>query len=201
MLPRYTASLHVRAGSATSVAPPMRALQTYAASAFAPPAEQLHAACACAPVVSFDAGFSCPPASAKQSPQHLLLSATHIVHSIQEKGTFSFKGRERYRSNTWNQDALADYTTKVTSMQMRDSQTAQIQWAWRGQLAMFALSADVTSTLSLNQLTGKVLDHEDDVRLQGNIAGQLLYRLRKRVWAARQGASAVSSRVCPDTSL
>ena len=124
------------------------------------------------------------------------LSEQNVLLPCRKRAQCSFTGRERYRRHTWNQDAMQQYTTKVTSMQMLDNQSAQLQWAWKGQLANAALSADVTSTLTLNQLTGKILEHTDDISLHGNTAAQALYRLRKSLWATRQRFSALTGRVC-----
>ena len=37
---------------------------------------------------------------------------------MQERGTFKFRGAQGYQANTWNQDTMGDYSTKVTGMEV-----------------------------------------------------------------------------------
>ena len=70
-----------------------------------------------------------------------------------------------------------------------------MRWTWQGKLGPFQLSADVTSSIQLNVLTGRIVQHIDEVSLQGNPVAQLLYRVQKGAWGTRQGAKSIGSKV------
>ena len=113
----------------------------------------------------------------------------------------SFKGSQKYKTNTWNRDHIGDYTTKVTSLKMLDTERARVCWTWSGKLGPLPVSATVASTLKLNTLTGKILEHEDDVQLTCNPAAAALYSTRKGLWGTRQRASRLGDRVRSACSL
>lgn len=97
---------------------------------------------------------------------------------------------------------MAEYNTKVTSLKMSDNQTAIICWRWTGKLGPLPLSATVTTLLTLNVLTGKVLKQEDDVQLTCTPPAQLLYTLLKGVWCKQQDAKNLGDQVrCPHRLL
>ena len=130
--------------------------------------------------------------NAVPSPRTALmtLSGPHSARRpcVQERGVCTFRGRECYHWNTWNRDNMSDYTATVTSMALSRSSEAEVRWAWSGKFGPVPIAGSVVSTLSLNLLTGKVLEHTDDVKVLANPLAQLAYGVRKGLWARRQGA-------------
>lgn len=104
---------------------------------------------------------------------------------VQEAGIIKVKGKEYFRELTWNQDVMDDYTTEVTSMRMKDNETAEIEWTFSGKLNGVPVSGTVTSSLYLNVLTGRIETHHDEVKLTGNPLGSALYTLKKWGWAQK----------------
>jgi hypothetical protein len=113
---------------------------------------------------------------------------------MQERGVAKFKGALGYKANTWNQDTMADYTTKINAMEMLDNETARVAWEWRGQLGPFDAAADVVSALKLNVLTGKIVEHTDEVAMRANPVARVLYSAQKGLWGKRQGAKAFGNK-------
>jgi hypothetical protein len=118
-----------------------------------------------------------------------------VRRPLQEKGLWAFTGRERYLRHTWNQDTMAEYNTKVTSLRMSDNQIATICWQWTGKFGPLPLSADVTTLLNLNVLTGKVLKQEDIVQLTCTPPAQLIYFILKGIWSRQQDAANIGAQV------
>lgn len=104
---------------------------------------------------------------------------------MQEPGIIKVKGKQYFRELTWNQDVMDDYKTEVTSMRMKDNETAQIEWTFSGKLTGVPVSGIVTSSLYLNVLTGRIESHNDEVKLTGNPLGSALYTLKKWGWAQK----------------
>lgn len=120
---------------------------------------------------------------------------------MQERGICTFKGRECYSWNTWNRDHISDYTATVTSMEVSRNSQAEVKWAWSGKFGPVPVAGSVLSTLTLNLLTGKVLEHTDDVRVLANPLAQLAYGVQKGLWARKQGAHQMGDKVRGATTL
>ena len=114
---------------------------------------------------------------------------------VQEPGIIKVKGKQYFRELTWNQDVMEEYKTEVTSMRMKDNENAQIEWTFSGKLTGVPVSGLVTSTLSLNVLTGRIESHLDEVKLTGNPLGAALYTLRKWLWAQKLQARQIGDSV------
>jgi len=127
----------------------------------------------------------------RQAP---LASTRTAPPRAQERGVCTFKGRACYSWNTWNRDRVADYAATVNSMKLTANSQAEVQWTWSGKLGPIPIAGSVLSTLSLNQLTGKILEHTDDVRLLANPLAQAGYSLQKGLWARKQAAQQMGAK-------
>lgn len=82
-------------------------------------------------------------------------------------GLRSFKGRDKYKQDSWARAALKQQRGTVTKMAMLDNGRAQIDWVLSGQLSAFSVSIPVKSVFELNLLTGRVASHTDSFDLSG----------------------------------
>jgi len=81
----------------------------------------------------------------------------------------SFKGREKYKRATWIKTALEKPTVAVQEMKMLTTSVLNIKWTLRGKPKLPPASAlggevvlSVNSVFTLNQISGQVVEHEDE---------------------------------------
>ncbi|XP_002977067.2 uncharacterized protein LOC9638651 [Selaginella moellendorffii] len=86
----------------------------------------------------------------------------------------SFQGRLKYNRPSWTRTALENPTVAVRQMEMVSTSVLRIQWTIQGRPKLAAASfvgdvlVNVTSTFTLNQISGQVLEHREEWDLSGN---------------------------------
>ncbi|GJP76712.1 hypothetical protein CLOP_g7178 [Closterium sp. NIES-67] len=94
----------------------------------------------------------------------------------------SFTGRDKYRRLSWIRSALQNPSVHMLGMAMESTSVLEITWQLRGYLTVPGglLDARVTSTFTLNQISGQVTDHRD----QWDVASSAL-PIQLAFWASR----------------
>lgn len=99
----------------------------------------------------------------------------------------SFTGREKYKRPSWLLDAVDKPTAAILQMVMRGPGVLNIRWRVKGRLRFppAALAAGdlvltVSSTFTLNQISGQVVEHRDEWNLGGSSPPAAAY-----YWASR----------------
>ncbi|CAM6064540.1 unnamed protein product [Sphagnum tenellum] len=107
----------------------------------------------------------------------------------------SFTGREKYRRANWIRTALDNPTVAVREMTMLSTSMLNIKWTLRGKPRLppaSVIGGDVIllvdSTFTLNQISGQVIDHEDEWDLS---ASDLL--AQAYFWTSRLAFSTVEA--------
>ncbi|CAI5972736.1 unnamed protein product [Closterium sp. NIES-65] len=94
----------------------------------------------------------------------------------------SFTGRDKYRRLSWIRSALQNSSVHMLGMSMESTSVLVITWQLRGYLVIPGglLDARVTSTFTLNQISGQVINHRD----QWDVASSAL-PIQLAFWASR----------------
>ncbi|CAM6040991.1 unnamed protein product [Sphagnum compactum] len=107
----------------------------------------------------------------------------------------SFTGREKYRRANWIRTALDNPTVAVREMTMLSTSMLNIKWTLRGKPRLppaSVIGGDVIllvdSTFTLNQISGQVIEHEDEWDLS---ASDLL--AQAYFWTSRLAFSTVEA--------
>lgn len=82
-------------------------------------------------------------------------------------GYRSFRGQDKYRREFWCRAGVKEPRARVTRLRMLDNGTAEISWQLKGQVAVWQIDIPVTSTFTLNLVTGRVLTHNETWDLSG----------------------------------
>lgn len=105
----------------------------------------------------------------------------------------SFSGRAAYKRNSWADGALRDKSVSIIRMAMLSTSVLKIEWILRGKPKLFALGVDrvvqkVTSTYTLNQISGQVVEHVEEWDLSGSTPQAKVY-----FWTTRLAYTAVQA--------
>jgi hypothetical protein len=101
-----------------------------------------------------------------------------------------FKGPGGYASLNFVTKAMSGASAAVTSMRMVDGATAEIRWRLRGGLGPLTVDVDMTTTVTLNLLTGQVERHVDSwATPRCSPPAAAAWTLARAAWAARRGAA------------
>lgn len=97
----------------------------------------------------------------------------------------SFIGREKYKRPSWMKGALDGPSVTVQEMLLQSTSVLNIKWTIRGRPKISALVSGnviiyINSTFTLNQISGQVLEHQEDWDLSASSGlGQAYF------WASR----------------
>ncbi|KAG0566221.1 hypothetical protein M758_7G043700 [Ceratodon purpureus] len=105
----------------------------------------------------------------------------------------SFKGRDKYKRANWISTALEKPTVAVREMKMLSTSVLNIKWTIQGKPKLPPASAlggelvlAVSSTFTMNQISGQVTRHEDEWDLSASDPATQAY-----FWTTRMAFSAV----------
>ena len=113
-------------------------------------------------------------------------------------GPRRFEGRQGYESLQGFQQGLVEGAAgRVTSMEMRDLETADVQWVFSGKApGGKRLEAKVTSTFKLNVITGMVEEHGERWDLGGQDPAVVAYvRAQQAAWATGQALGDIGASI------
>jgi len=106
----------------------------------------------------------------------------------------SFKGRDKYRRANWIKTALENPTVAVCGMNMLSTSVLNIKWTIRGRpklpsvFPLGVLLLTISSTFTMNQISGQVLLHEDEWNLSASHSPPQAY-----FWTTRLAFSVVQA--------
>lgn len=111
--------------------------------------------------------------------------ATFAIYVKYKDPLRSFIGREKYKRPSWIKGALDGPSVTVQEMSMQSTSVLNIKWTIRGRPKILALiSGDViiyiNSRFTLNQISGQVLEHQEDWDLSASSGLRQAY-----FWASR----------------
>ncbi|KAF3680384.1 hypothetical protein T459_30265 [Capsicum annuum] len=111
----------------------------------------------------------------------------------------SFMGREKYRRPLWITDALQNPKTSVQEMVMLSTSVLNIKWTVKGKpkFILASIGGDliikVSSRFSLNQISGQVVEHEEQWDLSGSsIIAQAYFWASRRLFATVEAGKDVA---------
>jgi hypothetical protein len=80
---------------------------------------------------------------------------------LEYKGFRSFKGRDGYKTLNFVPKYVESPTVTVKKLKMLDGATAELNWRLQGNIKNLAVDVDMTTTITMNLLTGQVEKHVD----------------------------------------
>ncbi|KAM3290062.1 putative protein isoform X2 [Capsicum chacoense] len=111
----------------------------------------------------------------------------------------SFMGREKYKRPLWITDALQNPKTSVQEMVMLSTSVLNIKWTVKGKpkFILASIGGDliikVNSRFSLNQISGQVVEHEEQWDLSGSsIIAQAYFWASRRLFATVEAGKDVA---------
>ncbi|CAI5500181.1 unnamed protein product [Closterium sp. Naga37s-1] len=109
----------------------------------------------------------------------------------------SFTGRDKYRRLSWIRAALQNSSVHMLGMSMESTSVLVITWQLRGYLVIPGglLDARVTSTFTLNQISGQVIQHRDQWDVASSaLPIQLAFWASRLAWAASEAIKDVTEK-------
>eukprot|EP00475_Leptophrys_vorax_P042581 TRINITY_DN8022_c0_g1_i1.p1 TRINITY_DN8022_c0_g1~~TRINITY_DN8022_c0_g1_i1.p1 ORF type:complete len:326 (+),score=-1.38 TRINITY_DN8022_c0_g1_i1:99-1076(+) len=112
----------------------------------------------------------------------------------------SFKGRDKYRRPSWLLAALSNPSVHMLGMTMKGTSTLEIRWCLEGDFQLPAASLlggklclDVSSTFTLNQISGLVTEHRDQWDLSRcPPPAQVMFAASRLAWSLVQASKDAS---------
>jgi hypothetical protein len=118
--------------------------------------------------------------------------APYAPDVVFDDGARSFVGVEGFETHTFIKDVVGNAAAAVTTMSMRDGETAVIKWRLIGDAPGGTCDVSVKTTLTMNLITGRVVRHDEqwDFSECGGSAGAFLQAARAAAAAPKNVADA-----------
>lgn len=142
--------------------------------------------------------FECNSSPAiEQTIRSLARDLTRLKYTIRlfqpdvqySDGFRSFRGSDKYSRPFWPRDSVTDPRVRVTAMRMVDPGTAEVKWQLCGKVGVFPVDIPMTTTVQLNLVTGRVLQHNEGWDLSALSPPAAAAAVASRMaWSARQAS-------------